>query len=70
MYRESEFGAGGGGGLIIRNSEVILNTDDSMRFESLPKSKPEFMNVIIEEDELATRLSHKSDDFVKEETKF
>ena len=27
----------------------------------MPKSKPEFMNVIVEEDELATRLSHKSE---------
>ena len=68
--RESEFGAMNQNGF-NRESEFrqsqFADYEDQQRFESLPKSNPEYMNVIVEEDENQTRLSHDSKELGKEE---
>ncbi len=70
MIRESEFGGMNQNGY-NRESEFPLSKfaedEDQQRFESLPKSNPEYMNVIVEEDENQTRLSHDSKELGKEE---
>ncbi len=55
MMRESEFGGANQNGF-NRESEFpqsqFAEYEDQQRFESLPKSNPEYMNVIVEEEEI------------------